>query len=60
MNELLQGNDSRVNGYEAIFDHLPMSAFGGKAEVFQGVGKSPLIARSGHYLSGAISPREPI
>ena len=26
-----------------------MSAFGGKAEVFQGVAKSPLIANSGHY-----------
>lgn len=25
-----------------------MSAFGGKAEVFQGVAKSPLIAISGH------------
>ncbi len=25
-----------------------MSAFGGKAEVFQGVPKSPLIAISGH------------
>jgi len=28
-----------------------MSAFGGKAEVFYGVGKSPLIARSGHWGS---------
>jgi hypothetical protein len=25
-----------------------MSAFGGKAEVIQGVRKSPLIAKSGH------------
>ena len=28
-----------------------MSAFGGKAEVFQNMAKSPLIAISGHYLA---------
>ena len=29
-----------------------MSAFGGKAEVFQGAAKSPLIAKSGHCTLG--------
>ena len=28
-----------------------MSAIGGKADIFQGVAKSPLIATSGHFVS---------
>ena len=30
-----------------------MSAFGGKADVFQGVAKSPLLAISGHQDGGS-------
>ncbi len=38
-----------------------MSAFGGKADIIQGVAKSPLIAKSGHSApySGTTRPRMP-
>ena len=34
-----------------IFLESQMSAFGKKADIFQGVAKSPLIAKSGHLLT---------
>ena len=37
-----------VNGKDVFTLQLRMSAFGGKADMFQGVAKSPLIAISGH------------
>ena len=36
-----------VNGKDVFTLQLRMSAFGGKADMFQGVAKSPLIAISG-------------
>ena len=37
---------------EGFFDQTLMSAFGGKADVIQGVAKCPLIAKSGHLSDG--------
>ena len=41
-----------IRSCRELMDNLlsAMSAFGGKAEVFQGVPKSPLIAISGHHV----------
>ncbi len=33
---------------------LRTSAFGGKADIIKGVGKSPLIARSGHVVGNEL------
>ena len=39
-------------GLDAARGVPPMSAFGGKADIIQGVVKCPLIAKSGHTNAG--------